>query len=96
MFTEKKDDALNLKIKKLAKDVRERVKNELLKEYEKFKSQGRYPYEGLWLSSQDIEKLQERLKKRDRIVFVEVLTVLFIFSLFSYVFYRLMRMVLLP
>lgn len=96
MVPEKKEDVLIQKIRKLAKEVREKVKDELLKEYEKFKSQGKYPWEGMWLSPQDIGKLQERLKKKDRVVFAEVVALLFMFGVFSYIFYRLMKMVLLP
>lgn len=96
IIPKKKDDTLTPKIRVLRKEIREKVKDELLKEYEKFKSQGRYPWEGMWLSPQAIGKLQERLKKRGKAVFIEVIILFFFFGLCSYGLYVLMGMFLLP
>lgn len=92
----KKDDALTLKIRELKEKTRERVQKGLLKEFEEYKRQGIYPWEGLWLSPRDIRKVQETMKKRDKIVFIEVITLFIVFGLLSYVLYRLMKIFLLP
>lgn len=96
MAEEKRDKDLTIKILELRKKAREKVKEELLKEYEKCKIQGTYPWEGIWLSPRDIGKVQERMKKRDKVVFVEVSTFFFVFGLFTYGLYRLMKGFLLP
>lgn len=92
----KKDDALTLKIRELKERTREKVKKELFKESEECKRQGRYPWEGLWLSPPDIRKVQERMKKRDKIVFGEIIFLFFVCILLSYGLYRLMKIFLLP
>jgi len=92
----KKDDALTLKIRELRERTREKVKEELLKEFEACKKQGIYPWEGIWLSPQDIRKVQGKMKKRDKIVFIEVITLFSVFGLFSYILYRLIKIFLLP
>ncbi|MFN3532498.1 MAG: hypothetical protein ACK41Q_08330 [Candidatus Brocadia sp.] len=92
----KRDDALTLKIRELRKKAQEKAKEGLLKEFEKYKREGKYPWEGLWLSPRDIRKVQETMKKRDKIVFIEVITLFIVFGLLSYALYRLMKIFLLP
>lgn len=92
----KTDDALTLKIRELRKKAREKVKGVLLKECETYKSEGRYPWEGIWLHPQDIRKVQQKMKKRDKIIFIEVLFIFFIFCFISFALYRLMKIFLLP
>ncbi len=92
----KKDDILTLKIRELKEKTRKKVKEGLLKKFEESKRHGIYPWEGMWLSPQDIRKVQEKMKKRDKIVFVEVITLFIVFGLFSYILYRLMKILLLP
>lgn len=96
MAKAKKDDALTLKIRELREKAKEKVQGGLIKEFEKYKTQGIYPWEGIWLSSQDIKQIQEKMKKRDKIVFIEVIILFSICGLFSYVLYRLMNKFLLP
>ncbi len=92
----KKDDDLALKIRELKEKTREKVREGLLKEFEEYKRQGIYPWEGIWLSPQDIRKVQEKMKKRDKVVFGEVIALFIIFGFLSYVLYRLMKIFLLP
>lgn len=92
----KTDDALTLKIGELRNKTREKIKEELSKESEECKRQGRYPWEGLWLSPPDIRKVQERMKKRDKVVFGEIIFLFFVCILLSYGLYRLMKIFLLP
>ncbi|TVM04348.1 MAG: hypothetical protein CV087_00175 [Candidatus Brocadia sp. WS118] len=92
----KKDDALTLKIRELRERAREKVQKELIKEFEAHKTQGIYPWEGIWLSPQDIRKVQEKMKTRDKVVFLEIILLFFVFGFFSYVLYRLMKIFLLP
>lgn len=96
MSTRKIDDALTLKIRELRKKAREKVKEEFLKEFETYKREGRYPWEGIWLRPQDIRKVQQKMKKRDKIVFLEVLFIFFIICFISFALYRLMKIFLLP
>lgn len=96
MVKVKKDDVLTLKIGELRKKAREKVQEELLKECEKYRRQGIYPWEGIWLRPQDIRKVQERIEKRDKIVFGEIVLLFFICIILSYVLYRLMKVFLLP
>lgn len=96
MTKTKKDDALTLKIRELREKAKEKVQGGIIKEFEKHKAQGIYPWEGIWLSSQDIRKVQEMMKKRDKIVFIEVIILFSVLGLFSYILYRLMKAFLLP
>ncbi|GAN33051.1 MAG: hypothetical protein DPW20_01715 [Candidatus Brocadia sp.] len=96
MANVKKNDVLTLKIRELKEKTREKVKERLLKEFEEEKRRGLYPWEGIWLSPQDIRKVQETMKKRDKVIFIEIILLFFIFGFFSYVLYRLMKIFLLP
>jgi hypothetical protein len=96
MTNVKKDDAITLKIRELRKKAREKVTKGLSMKFEECKKQGIYPWEGIWLSPQDIRKVQEKMKKRDKIIFAEILTLFFVLILFSYGLYRLMKIFLLP
>lgn len=96
MTNAEKDDALTLKIRELRNKARERVKEGLFREFEEYKRQGIYPWEGMWLSTQDIRKVQENMKKKNKIIFIEILILFSIFGLISYVLYQLMKTFLLP
>ncbi len=96
MAKAKKEDALTLKIMELKEKAREKVKKELFKEAEEYRGKGIYLWEGLWLSPPDIKKVQEGMKKRDKIVFGEIIFLFFVCILLSYGLYRLMKIFLLP
>lgn len=88
----KKDDILALKIR----EVKEKTREAFFREFEEQKRAGLYPWEGIWFSPQDIKKLQEKMKTRDKVVFLEIILLFFVFSFFSYLLYRLMKIFLLP
>lgn len=88
----KKDDILTLKIR----EVKEKTREALSREFEEQKRAGLYPWEGIWFSPQDIKKLQKKMQTRDKVVFLEIILLFFVFSFFSYVLYRLMKIFLLP
>lgn len=96
MANVKKNDDLTLKIRELKEKIGEKVKEALSREFEEQKRAGLYPWEGNWLSPQDIRKVQEKMKTRDKVVFLEIMLLFFVFGFFSYVLYRLMKIFLLP
>ncbi|MEP9411381.1 MAG: hypothetical protein HRF42_08260 [Candidatus Brocadia sp.] len=96
MVKMKKDDVLTLKIRELKEKTRKEVQEGLFRESEEYRKQGIYPWEGIWLRPQDIRKVQERIKKRDKIVFGEIVLLFFVCIILSYVLYRLMKVFLLP
>ncbi|MDR4509881.1 MAG: hypothetical protein MRJ65_16880 [Candidatus Brocadiaceae bacterium] len=92
----KEDDAITKEIKEQRIKIRKKIEKELLEKYKEYLSQGKFPWEGLWLKPEDIAKLQNKLKKRDKIVFIEVLILFFFLVLLSYGLYKLMLKFLLP
>ena len=91
-----KDDAITLKVKELRRKTGERVKEQILKEYEEVKNRGKYPWEGLWVSPKEVKNLQREVKKRDRIVFAEVIFLFIVILLFSCILFRIMKVFILP
>lgn len=96
MAPSKKEDDLTLKIRSVREGIREKVREDLLRQCKEFQNQGKYPWEGMWLIPQEIVKLQKKLKRRDRVVFVEVIILFFIFGFFTFVVYGFMVVLLLP
>jgi hypothetical protein len=86
----KKEDSLVFRIKDLRREIRKKMEEELLPVYKEFQQQGKYPWQGLWLKPQGIEKLQKKLKRRDKVVFVEVVFLFLLGAFISFVFYRIM------
>lgn len=95
MVSEKKD-ALVVNMKNARAEIKKKVEKQILKEYQEAQANGKYPWEGFWLSPHDIDKLQEKLRERDKIVFIEIIAFFSLWVLFSYGLYRLMKMFLLP
>ncbi|MCF6158406.1 MAG: hypothetical protein E3K32_07505 [wastewater metagenome] len=92
----KNNDTLVLKIRELREKIRGKVREEHLKECEEYRNLGKYYWEGLWVTPQNIKKIQKVMKKRDRIIFLEILILFIISGLLSYILYRLMKVFLLP
>lgn len=90
------EDAVTLKVKELRRQAGERVKEQILKEYEEFKKQGKYPWEGLWVSPKEAKNLQREVKKRDRIVLAEVIFLFIVILSFSFMLFRIMKVFILP
>ena len=83
----KKKNNLVARISKIRKRIRTKVQKKVLSEYEVKKKLGKYPWEGVWLSPQDISKVQAKMKKRDRVVFAELLCLILISLLSSYILF---------
>lgn len=92
----KKEDTLTSKIKDMRREIRKRVEDEFLIKQKEAIEQGRYPWEGMWLKPQEIEKLQKQLKLRDRIAFVEIIILYLLLAGFSYGLYLLLKIFFLP
>ena len=82
--SKKTEDALILKIRNLREEIRKKVVRELLEQWNKAQAEGKYPWEGMWLKPHDIEKIQKIMKKKDRIVFAEIIALFLLMALFSY------------
>lgn len=91
-----KDDAVILKVKELRRKAGERVKEQILEEYEEFKHQGKYPWEGLWVSPEEVKDLQRKIKKRDKIVFAEVIFLFIVILSLSFMLFKIMKAFVLP
>jgi uncharacterized protein YgiM (DUF1202 family) len=77
----KKEQSIYHSVRKLTENIRKDAQDEISREYETAQRQGKYPWEGMWLTSGDIRKVQAILRKRDRTVFMEVM-ILFVFLTF--------------
>ena len=91
-----KRDSLVIQIRELRKRISRRVEDELVKEHREAQKEGKYPWEGLWLTRQDIVKLEESLKRRNRIVFLEIVLLFLLGGFFTYGFYWIFLIFLLP
>lgn len=94
--SKKKHEDLVEYLRTLRKDVRKRVEEELIKEYEDARREGKYPWEGLWLERQQIERLIRRMEWRDKIAFLEVLVVFLLIGMLSIGLYWFMKVFFLP
>jgi len=78
--TEKEDSLLN-SVRNLRQDIREKVKAEILSEYDEARKEGKYPWEGMWLKPELISLVQEKLRKKNKVVLTE-LSVFFLIIVF--------------
>lgn len=83
----KKRNTVSLRIRELKKDIKGKVSKEIHKRYTDALQDGKYPWEGTWLTIHEIRSAQKRLKKRDRIVFTELMVLFIVLVLFSIMFY---------
>jgi len=90
----KKEHSIYLSVRELAKRIRKEVRDEISMEYEKARKQDKYPWEGMWLTSQDINKFQTRLKKRDRAAFMEIVLLFVFLTLFTSAFLQIIYSVI--
>lgn len=67
--------------------VRERYQEELAREMEHLRPEGKFPYEGKWRSLEEIRALQLLMRKKDRTIVLDLvalyLVLLFIILLLS-------------
>ena len=92
--TIKKEHSIYLSVRELTKRIRKEVKDDISLQYEHAQKQGKYPWEGMWLTSQDIRKIQARLKKRDRAVFMEVIILFVFLTYLTFVFLQVIYLVI--
>lgn len=78
----KKEDKLVTSVRNLRSAIRARIREETLSEYEEARKEGKYPWEGMWLTPEQITRAQEKLKKKDKIVLFELLGLFFILIFF--------------
>jgi len=83
----KKGNTVSLRIRELKKDIKGKVSKEIHKRYTDALQDGKYPWEGAWLTIHEIRSAQKRLKQRDRIVFTELMVLFIVLVLFSIMFY---------
>jgi uncharacterized protein YgiM (DUF1202 family) len=85
----KKEQSIYTSVRQLTERIRKEVKDEVSLEYEEAQRQGKYPWEGMWLTSADIRKVQAKLRKRDRTVFIEIIVLFALLTLFSSAFLQI-------
>jgi hypothetical protein len=75
-----------LKIGKLRKEIARKIASELIAKFREYKKHDKFPWEGMWLTKQQIIKTQKIMKTRDKIIFIEIIVVfiliIMIFQLF--------------
>jgi len=84
--TGKEDNLLNI-VRNLRQDIREKVKAEILSEYDDARREGKYPWEGMWLKPELISLVQEKLKKKNKVVLTELSLFFFILVFFVLPFF---------
>lgn len=87
--TEKEDNLLNI-VRNLRQDIREKVKEETLSEYDEARKEGKYPWEGMWLKPELISLVQEKLRKKNKVVLIELSVLFFILAFFILPFFSAM------
>ena len=76
--------------------IREKYYPRYLQEVERKKKEGKFPFEGKWGTVGEILKLQRELKKKDKVVFIELLSLYFSLGIIIFALYLLMAEFLLP
>ncbi|MGQ3686312.1 MAG: hypothetical protein ACUBOA_15105 [Candidatus Loosdrechtia sp.] len=59
------------RLQKVREKIRQKVELDLVEKYESSRAHGQYSWEGLWLPSEKIKKVQDVMKKRDKIVLIQ-------------------------
>ncbi len=91
-----RQDEFVRRVKAVREEVRRKVREQLSKEYEEGQKEGKYPWGGLWLKPEQIERLLQLLRARDKVVFGEILFLLFVLLVCSWFFFRLLMVFFLP
>ena len=76
--------------------IREEYYPKYSEEVERGKKEGKFPFEGKWGTVGEILKLQRELKKKDRIIFREILFLYLFSGIMTYGLYWLLVRSLLP
>jgi len=76
--------------------IREKYYPRYLQEVERKKKEGKFPFEGKWGTVGEILKLQRELKKKDRIIFCEILFLYLFSGIITWGLYWLLTSFLLP
>jgi len=84
--TRKEDNLFNI-VRNLRLDIREKVKAEILSEYDEARREGKYPWEGMWLKPEIIGLVQDNLKKKNKVVLTELSVFFFILAFFILPFF---------
>ena len=74
--------------------VRTRLYTKLSKETDQLKQEGKFPFEGEWLSEVEVLKQQDALRKRDRELFWDLMLVFLVATLFVALLFLILRFVL--
>lgn len=74
--------------------IRAKVKAEMSQKQLEMADEGRYPYEGLWLTLPEIIAVQNKLKEKNIIVFFELLIGFGFLLILSYGLYKLTNWIL--
>lgn len=91
-----KQDEFVQKIKAIRDEVSQKVAEELSRERQEAQREDKYPWEGLWLTPAQIEGLIRQIKAKEKVVFGEILLILFMLLLCSWFFFRLLVLFFLP
>ena len=83
-------------IEKYRQQVRERVYAKLASKKEKMVGEGRYPFEGQWLTLDEIRTLRRWLRRRDLEILFELILLLAFIGFMAYLLYRVLVGFLLP
>ena len=88
------------KIDKAIEAYRQQIREEYYPKYseevERKKKEGKFPFAGKWGTVGEILKLQRELKKKDKVVFIELLSLYFSLGIIIFALYLLMAEFLLP
>lgn len=90
----KKEQSIYHSVRNLTENIKKEVQDEISREYETARRQGKYPWEGMWLTSGDIRKVQAKLRKRDRTVFIEIIVLFAFLTLLSSAFLQIIYSVI--
>lgn len=78
------------------KQIRGKYYQKYSEEFERKKKEGNFPFEGKWVAVNEISKLQKRLKKKDRIIFYEILFLYLLTGIITWGLYQLFVWLFLP
>ena len=76
--------------------IREELLQKLSNELDEKKKEDKFPFEGKWCTVDEITILQKELKRNDRIVFTELLSLYLFLGIIILALYLLMAEFLLP
>jgi hypothetical protein len=68
----------NMDVLSFKRTIKKQISNELIETFKKYSQEGKYPWQGFWLTKRHIERAQMEIRKKDRVILIEIIILFFV------------------